>query len=544
MFKKLQRIFENECQKHHGLVVDNEHFDELIKKLMFRKLVIEHDIPILKKYIIEYPFNFNQFISYLRQIFKLEIEHKIIRKFNSMTLLFQRVTQFINLYDINKLNNEDVYDLMKSLNTSLGHCNDTLTSINQIDFLLKNIRDEIQKFLWEPILLNIDRQTEKNNPDFFFEDSKDYQHKMLAKIEYEYEIIRTKKVYYGSERKVFKKIKNQIIVEKMTCADRDIPLETWKIPNNFFDSEILAKFFYKCEASRELLLSKYFQKFAGFDDTSFEEYQLYFFENLEGIDLETLLTIRNLDISENSMLFKYLSKEILHCLRDLLYKSNFAFSFPLKLSNFSYHLDQQRLFIHDVDFLGQRKAVLDSHNIIESKLLFYFAMIVLELFALKNPEFKELLKEINYICQDFNEFEKMQKIFDIIITIEEKLVGMLDNDIIISIIIECLISPYKAKIVFDKFYEKKNFFNEIFEKPESKKGVPKKNEKAIEKNYSENPDKFVVFEPYYELKNITFKNEALPERIMNLNLLLIHPFFENTNFDSNYIAYIFKDSNK
>jgi len=468
-------------------------------------------------------------------------------KINNMSQLFNRITQFINLYDIHKLNNEDIYDLMKSINTSLSHCSDTLNSINQIDFLLRNIRDEIQKFLWEPILININNQTELKNPDFFFEDSKDYQQKMLSKIEYEYEIIRTKKVYYGNERKLFKKIKNQIIVEKMTCADRDISIETWKIPNNFFDNEILSKFYYKCEASRELLLSKYFQKFAGFDDLSFDDNQLYFFENLEGIDLSTLINIRNLDISENSMLFKYLAKELLQCFRDLLYKNNFSFTFPLRLSNFSYQVDQLRLFINDIEFQGPRKTVLDSHNIVEAKLLFYYAMILLELLSLKNTDFKDLINEINYICQDFNEFEKMQRIFDIIMTIEEKLVSLLDNDIIISIIIECLISPYKAKVVFDKFYEKKNFLNEIFEKDRkdrgtNKKGSPKKNENVTEKNYSANPDKFVVFEPYYDLKNITNKNETLPERIMSMNLLLIHPFYESTNFDSNYVSYLFMDN--
>ena len=53
-----------------------------------------------------------------------------------MIQLFQRITQFINLYDINKLNNEDIYDLMKSINVSLTQCNDTVNSINQIELFL------------------------------------------------------------------------------------------------------------------------------------------------------------------------------------------------------------------------------------------------------------------------------------------------------------------------------------------------------------------------------------------------------------------------
>jgi hypothetical protein len=47
----------------------------------------------------------------------------------------------------------------------------------------------------------------------------------------------------------------------------------------------LESFYYQCESGRELLLSKYFVKFLGFDDITNEEFQFYFYENIEGMKL-------------------------------------------------------------------------------------------------------------------------------------------------------------------------------------------------------------------------------------------------------------------
>ena len=59
------------------------------------------------------------------------------------------------------------YMILTNLNTAKINIQECLKTTNKIDFLLKNIRDEIQKILWTPILENIPNQNEINNPDFF-----------------------------------------------------------------------------------------------------------------------------------------------------------------------------------------------------------------------------------------------------------------------------------------------------------------------------------------------------------------------------------------
>jgi hypothetical protein len=368
---------------------------------------------------------------------------------------------------------------------------------------------------------------------------------MQQKIEYEYEIIRTKRIHYSADKiKILKIMKNKIVVEKANCADRDIPVECWKIPNNFFDNEVISSLYYKCESLRELLLSKYFQKFIGFDDLNYEDYQLFFFEHIEKIQLIQLIKARELSTAENSMLFRYLSKEILLCFRDLLYKCTHSFKFPINIENFYFEVDQLRLFINNVDYGPPRKTILDSHDMIESKLLFSYGIILIQVLALSNPNLRSLFEEITEISKNFSDLNQMQMIFDEMNKYEQILTNNLEDDFVISLIIECLISPYKAKLVFDEFYEKKNFFKDIFKDSDTniinKKSVPARQAKNMTKSEALNSDQLIAFENYYE-DVIDDKNEMLPKRILTLNYLLIHPYYERIKFENNYISYLFKD---
>ena len=89
-------------------------------------------------------------------------------------------------------------------------------------------------------------------------------------------------------------------------------------------------------------------------------------------------------------------------------------------------------------------------------------MILLNLLSIKYPGLEELIKLLNEKCKNLEEFGKMQFIFDYIEYIENVITKNLKNDELICILIECLLSPYKAKIVFDEFYEKKIFLKKLY----------------------------------------------------------------------------------
>ena len=167
MLYKLQRIFETLTEKTGGRITDSEHLNYLIKKLLESKIMIEHDIDLIKKFVIDFPLDFEQFCSFLSQIYKLEIEKKMFNKINEFNSLFTRLTQFFSHFGYENFSNEDLYEILTNLNTAKINIQECLKTTNKIDFLLKNIRDEIQKILWTPILENIPNQNEINNPDFF-----------------------------------------------------------------------------------------------------------------------------------------------------------------------------------------------------------------------------------------------------------------------------------------------------------------------------------------------------------------------------------------
>ena len=552
MIYKLQQIFNKITLNTNLLIKGKEQFDQFLKKLLERKILIEHDIPILNKYIIDFPVSFEQFCAYIEQIYKLDIEHQIESKFENFNDTFSKVVKYLNFYSYDKLTNDDISEILKTYQTNQNDLNNIITNFKKIDFLLKNIRDDLQKFLWDKIYENEPLQNIKDNPEFFIIDPSEYQQKMQAKIEYEYEIIKTKKVHYNSDKvKLIKKVK-KIKVERAFCADRDIPIQCWKIPNNFFDRELLSNFYCNCEALRELLLSVYFQKFLGFDDVSSDDFQYFYFENLEGQSLANV--VKNLALTESSLLFKYLAKEILCSFRDLLYKCTHSISFPITIDDFSYDVAQLRLYIHNIRFGPKRKTILQSQQIVEAKLLYYYGIILINLLSFEKPELHTLVKEIESICHNFKEFEQMQKIFDHIYFIEETLTKHLEDDVIISIIIESLISPYKAKIVFDEFYESKNFIKEIcindseieaFSDIRKINNPQKKHTDVIDLDTRENDDKLVALEPYYEASPSDKKlkeeiNEVLPKKSMTINLLLIHPFYLNTNYENSFVSFLFK----
>ena len=137
----------------------------------------------------------------------------------------------------------------------------------------------------------------------------------------------------------------------------------------------------------------------------------------------------------------------------------------------------------------------------------------------------------------------MKKLFDNIVYIEEQLSKYIENENLLAIIIECLISPYKAKIIFDDFYEKKNFIKEIFENEnqKTKKTNPIKKEISLNNQIKTN-DEIVTSQPYYENQK-SIKNEELIKNIMTLNLLLIHPFYQSVDFNNDFINYLLKLNN-
>ena len=117
------------------------------------------------------------------------------------------------------------------------------------------------------------------------------------------------------------------------CADKDFPVECFQIPRVFPNFNVLNQFYNQIGACKQLLKSKYFQSYLGFDDISNEEYNLYFFEIKKGKALQQLLIETGQVLKDDQQLFKFWAKELLYAFKDITYRSTYTVLGDISLRN-------------------------------------------------------------------------------------------------------------------------------------------------------------------------------------------------------------------
>ena len=575
---KLEKIFQEITENTDREIKDKQQLDELVNRLLERKVIIDQDKKLFDIHIKDFPINFDQLMNYIMTIYKLEIEKVINHKITEHQETLAHIINFLNFLrdkTDNKLNPEDISRILDSFLQNKSSIENAINNLNKSLFIINSIHDDIKKFLWEKIYTTM----ENKSPDFFqkldviYDNPAEYQFKMQEKIQDEYEIIRVKG-YHSKENtklpenriKTYKKITRQ----EALCAERNIPIWVYKIPTSYYDKNILEAFFFQCEAIRELLLSKYFPKFLGYDEISSDEFQFYFYEFIpDGIKLTTFFNSTANEELETSYFFRYIAKEILQSFRDLLYKCTYSFKFPITCDNFYYDKNNFRLYLQGLIFGPRRKSIMDSPKILEAKMLYFYGLILINLLAIKYPGLEELIITLNENCKNLEEFGKMQFVFDCIDHIEEVITKNLKNDDLICILIECLLSPYKAKIVFDEFYKKKNFLKEAIQsrldKYKKDNNVPEENknfksskslnnlssQRNLDKSDSNiiepakfTADKETMLAPYYkDNEKNERKNEDSTKDCLTINKLLIHPFFSEMEATETFLKDLFNSSN-
>lgn len=577
---KLQKIFQEVTGDIKGEIKDSQELSNLTNKLLERKVIIEQDRKLFDIHIKDFPINFDQLMNYIITIYKLEIEKIIHHKISEHQETLDHIINFLNFLrekTENKLTPEDISRILDSFIQNKISIENAITNFDKSLFIINSIHDDIKKFLWEKIYNNMENKSQEfyENLDIIYDNPAEYQFKMQEKIQDEYEIIRVKG-FHSKENirlpenriKTFKKITH----EEALCADRNIPILVYKIPTCYYDKNILEAFYFQCEATRELLLSKYFQKFLGFDEISSDEFQFYFYEYIQdGIKLIPFFKSIANDELETSYFFKYIAKEILQSFRDLLYKCTYSFKFPITCDNFYYDKNNFRLYFQNIIFGPRRKSIMDSPKILEAKMLYFYGLILLNLLAIKYPNLKHIIDILNENCKNLEEFGKMQYIFDCIDKIEEIITQNLKNDDLICILIECLLSPYKAKIVFDEFYKKKNFLKEAIQSRldkynkdnnvtedlkhlKSNKSINNNNNITTRKNEDKNiennnletkftADKETMLSPYFiDNEKNEKKNEDSTKDCLTINKLLVHPFYAETQTTETFLKDLFNNS--
>jgi len=174
------------------------------------------------------------------------------------------------------------------------------------------------------------------------------------------------------------------------------------VPQDYADFDNAQQIYYKIGTLSNLIFSKYFINYYGFDDSTSQ----YFFEIIKGTSLKKILTqeVPDSTLLDTPKLFKYWANEILQAFSDLAYKCNHTFSQPLTLKNLYVADVGIKLFFKNIDneqFGPQKKpdekGTADNHIYYEAQILRNFATLLTEM-IMKNtsdPTSLDTLKGID-----------------------------------------------------------------------------------------------------------------------------------------------------
>lgn len=161
--------------------------------------------------------------------------------------------------------------------------------------------------------------------------------------------------------------------------DKDQPLEIIKLPKIFPDIEKLNMILNTFDAYKEMIFSKYFVKYLGFNTTEDQDYNLYFMELYTEPTITELYMQTPYKLTPKSLLFKYWAREIFKGLNDLLCMCTYSFKKPIRLSHILAVDYGTKILFTNLSFTEHRCKISESQEVLEASLLKNYAVILLEL---------------------------------------------------------------------------------------------------------------------------------------------------------------------
>ena len=188
MLFKLEEVFKSKTNASGNIIKDHQQFEDLKEKLKERKIIIEQDSKLFDKHIKNFPITFENLINYIKEIYKIDIENLIEHKIENHNEILNNINRFLLFLrsSNNEITNNDVVQILTSLIKNNDNLDKTILNFNKSHFIITNIHDDIQKFLWEKIYQTKENKTEEffKELDITFNDPEEYQFKYQEKILY------------------------------------------------------------------------------------------------------------------------------------------------------------------------------------------------------------------------------------------------------------------------------------------------------------------------------------------------------------------------
>lgn len=103
------------------------------------------------------------------------------------------------------------------------------------------------------------------------------------------------------------------------------------------------------------MLSSHFTRFLGYNNSADAHCFLYFNEYLEGVSLMEIVENKNIELEEETPLFKYWAYLLYRCLYDLFLMCSYRPNLPLAPSDFDICSGGLRLILRNVSFVELRE---------------------------------------------------------------------------------------------------------------------------------------------------------------------------------------------
>ena len=261
-------------------ILNKPSWDIFTSLLIKSQLLSLEEKSVLEKYTPSFPVTFESTISTLAQIVdsKPEIHQILEHTLNLNSKLLQGKDTF-DMWDISSLSQNEICMLVLKLYSDLASVNKAKTLLERSLEKLNSHSEDIQRVVYEKI----------HDKCKTIETAQVYQHENGMKLDKKWNKEKVRGVQYRSKPiKVEKEYNNGVIKQLGYCDRRDIPVEVVKVPRDLSDHQFLQDFINNANALKQLFLSKYFHKFLGFDDLSDENYKLYFFDILRGVNYKKI----------------------------------------------------------------------------------------------------------------------------------------------------------------------------------------------------------------------------------------------------------------
>lgn len=328
---KLKQVFHEAADNKDDVVPDAETWNYLLALMMRKRLASVQDVNSLERVQPSFPLTFETFIQTITQAFGDRSLKNLEISLDDSREQLENCRTLVNMMNVKFLNKDELYQLANLLYQCSKKSKDSETALARILKDIHGYSEDVFGFVWDKIYTQV-------SPDGGLSQIKlphTYIRQEKAALEKEFQQRRVRGVHYRKQAiKVLKVDEETGIVKEIAyCADKDFPVENYKIPKEFPHYEVLTQFFNQIGATKELLFSKYLPSYLGFDDVSDDHFNQYFFEIKKGKKLKGLLEDSGKTLLGYDSLFKYWSKELLYAFRDITYRSTYDLSGDITLRN-------------------------------------------------------------------------------------------------------------------------------------------------------------------------------------------------------------------